>query len=194
MRAPIGPNLAWFMCCVLVCWFFSIIRVKSWRFSFGLNIEEITSFSTHLFLLLCLSSLSAYSVISDLYCTLLHHGFMLLSIVSNAAAAKRPFVSVLGAEVYPWTDLVCLFCECTVLELHVCLCAWVYCVKIVSIVDPFSHPLLRAHHHHHHRILIVWVTSPTLPSCTLVYLISSTRQAHSLVSSLLSSPLSLVLV
>lgn len=26
---------------------------------------------------------------------------MLLSIVSNAAAAKRPFVSVLGAEVYP---------------------------------------------------------------------------------------------
>lgn len=43
---------------------------------------------------------------------------MLLSIVLVLRLLNvRSFL--FSAEVYPWTDLVCLFCECTVLELHV---------------------------------------------------------------------------
>lgn len=79
---------------VLVCWFFSIICVKSWRFSFGLNIEEITSFSTHLFLLSLLSQRLQCNIRFILYIiTSRFHAFVYCV---SAAAAKRPFVSVLG--------------------------------------------------------------------------------------------------
>lgn len=93
MRAPIGPNLAWFMCLVFQyadSFLLSVLNLDD--FCFGLNIEEITLFSTHLFLLSLLSQRLQCNIRFILYIiTSRFHAF-----VYCVSAAERPFDSFLG--------------------------------------------------------------------------------------------------
>lgn len=148
-------------------------------FCFGLNIEEITSFS-HLYpslppSLSLLSQRLQCNIRFILYIiTSRFHAFVYC--VSAAAATVRFMLG--GGLSMDWLGVFVLWMYRSWVA---CVCAWVYCVKIVSIVDPLSH-------HSCARIIIIisWLCEWLLLLFLLVLLsISSHPRARHTLSSLL---------